>query len=88
MLVKEILTVVKFTNRKEALCNKTNKRDFTACDPTKKETGIIHRLVYLKLVLSSLFINSRISLMLKIFKWASSPLLNGVFSQLINHSIS
>ena len=31
MLVKEILTEVKFTDRKEALPNKTNKRDFTVC---------------------------------------------------------
>ena len=30
-LVKEILTEVKFTGRKEALRNKTNKRDFTVC---------------------------------------------------------
>ena len=31
ILVKEILTEVKFTDRKEALPNKTNKRDFTVC---------------------------------------------------------
>ena len=31
MLVKEILTEVMFTDRKEALRNKTNKRDFTVC---------------------------------------------------------
>ena len=31
MLVKEILTEVKFTDRKVALPNKTNKRDFIVC---------------------------------------------------------
>ena len=29
--LRTVLTEVKFTNRKEALLNKTNKRDFTVC---------------------------------------------------------
>ena len=44
----------------------------TAGKASAKETGMVHRLAYLKLVPSSLFIDSRISLMLKIFKRASS----------------